>query len=122
MTATNWLECRIGTTEPGGKWARFTVVLSYTTDENPAVQDLYQLLVNAARQIPLRSFSLDQVKDLNERYGNPLKTRVELDTLQSLLGGQPFLTRRALDVLASGQVSFSTLLSNAERILCEGLS
>jgi hypothetical protein len=110
------------TTEPGGKWARFTVVLSYTTDENPAVQDLYQLLVNAARQIPLRSFSLDQVKDLNERYGNPLKTRVELDTLQSLLGGQPFLTRRALDVLASGQVSFSTLLSNAERILCEGLS
>lgn len=44
-------------------------------------------------------FDLMQVEELNRRYGNPLVSPSEVQALRALVGGQPFLTRRALDVV-----------------------
>ncbi len=102
-------------TEPAGPWSRFTVVIGYATEAHLFIQDLNQSPFNVGRQIALQPFNLDQVWDLNERYGNPLRIRTDAETLHGLVGGQPFLTRRALDVLARGQMDFQTLLATADR-------
>ncbi len=102
-------------TEPDGPWSRFTVVIGYATEAHLFIQDLNQSPFNVGRQIPLQPFNLDQLWDLNERYGSPIKSRTDAEALHQLVGGQPFLTRRALDVLARAQMDFPTLMATAER-------
>jgi len=102
-------------TEPSGPWRRFTVVIGYATEAHLFIQDLNQSPFNVGRQIPLQSFNLDQTSDLNARYGSPLTRRADVEQLQALVGGQPFLTRRALDVVARGQMDFATLMATADR-------
>jgi len=102
-------------TEPSGPWARFTVVIGYATEAHLFIQDLNQSPFNVGRQLSLQPFNLEQLWDLNERYGSPVKTRSDAETLHNLVGGQPFLTRRALDVLARGQLDLSAMLATADR-------
>lgn len=102
-------------TEPGGAWSRLTVVIGYATEAHLFIQDLNQSPFNVGRQIPLQPFNEDQVWDLNQRYGSPIRQRADSDALQALVGGQPFLTRRGLDALARGAMDFSTLMSTADR-------
>jgi hypothetical protein len=102
-------------TEPGGPWSRFTVVIGYATEAHLFIQDLNQSPFNVGRHVLLQPFNIDQIWDLNGRYGNPLQRKAEAEALSNLVGGQPFLTRRALDVLARGQMDFSTLMATADR-------
>jgi len=102
-------------TEPGGPWKRFTVVISYATEAHLFIQDLNQSPFNVGRQFLLQPFTFDQVADLNRRYGSPLSSADEVQRLYDLIGGQPFLVRRALDVLARKTMSFTELLAAAER-------
>ncbi len=102
-------------TEPMGPWTRFTVVIGYATEAHLFIQDLNQSPFNVGRQIVLEPFTLEQVWDLNQRYGAPIKTRADAETLHRMVGGQPFLTRRALDHLARGVMDFSTLMATADR-------
>lgn len=101
-------------TEPHGPWARFTVVIGYATEAHLFIQDLNQSPFNVGRQIPLRNFTLDQMRDLNERYGRPVNKAGDLERLHQLVGGQPFLVRRALDVLARKQYDFGGLIAAAD--------
>jgi hypothetical protein len=102
-------------TEPGGPWGRFTVVMGYATEAHLFIQDLNQSPFNVGRQLPLDDFSQGQVEELNRRYGAPLKSESEVTALMALIGGQPFLVRRALDTLARELMDFSTLLATADR-------
>lgn len=102
-------------TEPAGPWSRFTVVIGYATEAHLFIQDLNQSPFNVGRQIALQPFNLDQTLDLNVRYGSPIRVRADLETLHQLVGGQPFLTRRALDVLARKQMDFRALVATADR-------
>ncbi|MHB8636711.1 MAG: AAA-like domain-containing protein [Fimbriimonadaceae bacterium] len=101
-------------TEPGGPWARFTVVIGYATEAHLFIQDLNQSPFNVGRQVPLSNFSLEQSADLNGRYGAPLSGD-QVRQLWEIIGGQPFLTRRALDLLGRGAMDFPTLLASAAR-------
>jgi hypothetical protein len=100
--------------EPGGPWGRFTLVISYATEAHLFIRDLNQSPFNVGLQIPLLFFTGEQVADLNARYGSPLRDASEVAKLQALLGGQPFLTRRALDVLARKQMDLDMLISSAD--------
>ncbi|MGV3614169.1 MAG: AAA-like domain-containing protein [Fimbriimonas sp.] len=102
-------------TDPGGPWERFTVVIGYATEAHLFIQDLNQSPFNVGRQITLQPFTPEQLWDLNERYGTPIRSRTDADALHHLVGGQPFLTRRALDVLARGQMDYRTLVETAGR-------
>ncbi|HEY3782313.1 MAG TPA: AAA-like domain-containing protein [Fimbriimonadaceae bacterium] len=102
-------------TEPGGPWDRFTIVIGYATEAHLFIQDLNQSPFNVGRQIKLSGFSEQEIADLNIRYGSPLKSSQDVSELYKLVGGQPFLTRRALDVLSSGQLSFAELMATADR-------
>ena len=102
-------------TEFDGPWGRFTVVIGYATEAHLFIQDLNQSPFNVGRSIALQPFNLDQVWDLNERYGSPLKSRSQAEALHLLVGGQPYLTRMALDTVARGLANFDQLMATADR-------
>lgn len=102
-------------TEPDGPWSKLTVVIAYATEAHLFIQDLNQSPFNVGRRMDLEDFNLQQTLDLNGRYGGPLQNYQEAEALQSLIGGQPFLTRRALDTLATGKLDFHTLTTEADR-------
>lgn len=109
----SWHNCRA--TEPSGPWSRLTVVIGYATEAHLFIQDLNQSPFNVGRQLELDNFSVQHLEDLNRRYGSPLSSRGEVVELHDLVGGQPFLTRRAFDVLSRKVMDFPALLSTADR-------
>ncbi|MBX7133083.1 MAG: AAA-like domain-containing protein [Fimbriimonadaceae bacterium] len=102
-------------TEPAGPWGKLTVVIAYATEAHLFIQDLNQSPFNVGRKLQLDDFNLQQTIDLNARYGSPLSSYGETESLFALIGGQPFLTRAALDVLAKGRETHASLLKNADR-------
>ncbi len=102
-------------TEPGGPWDKLTVVISYATEAHLFIQDVNQSPFNVGRRLELKPFTLQQVADLNGRYGTPLRSYQEVEAVYALIGGQPFLVRRALDALATGRVNFASLFDEADR-------
>jgi hypothetical protein len=102
-------------TEPDGPWGKLTVVIAYATEAHLFIQDLNQSPFNVGRRMELADFNLQQTVDLNGRYGGPLGRYGDVERLYALIGGQPFLTRRALDTLATGKMDFANLLSQSSR-------
>src|SRR5262249_35645884 len=74
--------------------------------------NLNQSPFNVGEVIELEDFSAEQVADLNRRHGSPLKSD-EVRRLTSLLGGNPYLVRRALYLTAVGRTTVSDLFANA---------
>ncbi|MCC6446028.1 MAG: AAA-like domain-containing protein [Armatimonadetes bacterium] len=101
-------------TEPGGCWDKLTVVIAYATEAHLFIQDLNQSPFNVGRRLELEDFNLQQMVDLNGRYGGPLKTYPETEALHGLIGGQPYLARKALDALATGKYDLAGLLDQAD--------
>ena len=101
-------------TEPGGTWSHLTVVIAYATEAHLFIQDLNQSPFNVGRRLNLEDFNLQQTIDLNGRYGGPLSSYAETESLYALIGGQPFLTRAALDALAAHRETLATLLERAD--------
>lgn len=98
-----------------GPWSRLTIVIGYATEAHLFIKDLNQSPFNVGYPIELPSFSKENVVDLNARYGNPIARPEDMDAVYALLGGQPFLTRRALDVVAQGKLTATRLLSDADK-------
>lgn len=101
-------------TEPGGCWDKLTVVIAYATEAHLFIQDLNQSPFNVGRRLELEDFNIQQMVDLNGRYGGPLRTYEETEKLQALIDGQPYLARKALDVLATGKYELATLIDQAD--------
>ncbi|MEZ0325871.1 MAG: AAA-like domain-containing protein [Fimbriimonas sp.] len=102
-------------TDPTGPWSRFSLVIGYASEARLFIKDLNQSPFNVGRQLTMKNFTLEQTMDLNERYGSPIKRRSDVEALQFLVAGQPFLTRRALDQIATGAMDFGTLIETADR-------
>jgi Adenylate cyclase, family 3 (some proteins contain HAMP domain) len=102
-------------TEPGGPWSKLSILIAYATEAHLFIQDLNQSPFNVGRRLDLEDFNLQQLVDLNGRYGSPLNSYAEAEQLHDLIGGQPFLSRQALDTLATGKCSFATLMEQAHR-------
>jgi class 3 adenylate cyclase len=101
--------------EPDGPLSRLTIVIAYATEAHLFISDLNQSPFNVGERVPLEDFTIEQVLRLNDLYDGPLGSRADLETLHTLLGGQPYLTRRALDVLAREKTGFDTLIQDAIR-------
>lgn len=101
--------------DPTGPWSRLTLAIAYATEAHLFITDVNQSPFNVGTRLELEDFTLHQVADLNERYGSPLRNEGELKQFHQLLGGQPYLVRRALNELTSGNVDFETLFAEADR-------
>jgi hypothetical protein len=96
----------------GGDWTRLNLALVTSTEPYQFIADLNQSPFNVGMVIELNDFSPEQVAELNARHGEPVGAN-ELDRLTNLLGGHPYLTRKALYLLASKRITFSDLLATA---------
>ncbi len=101
--------------EPTGPWARLSMAIAYATEAHLFITDMNQSPFNVGTRLALDDFSLDQIGDLNERYGRPLKSKDELARFHQLLGGQPFLIRRGMDDMITHNISLPELEDQASR-------
>jgi AAA domain-containing protein/protein kinase-like protein len=101
--------------DPGGPWSRLTLAIAYATEAHLFITDINQSPFNVGTRLGLDDFKLEQVTDLNQRYGSPLKNAGEIRSLFELLGGQPYLVRRALNELTLNHLTFAELTGSADR-------
>jgi DNA-binding CsgD family transcriptional regulator len=82
-------------------WAAVDLVLVTSTEPYQLIANLNQSPFNVGQVIEVADFSVEQVADLNQRHGGPLGLG-EVERLTRLVGGQPYLVRQALYLVASG--------------------
>jgi hypothetical protein len=96
----------------GGDWSRLNLSLVTSTEPYQFIADLNQSPFNVGQVVELGDFTPEQVSDLNHRHHSPL-SGTQVKQLFDLLGGHPYLTRRALYLVASQRDTFTELLENA---------
>jgi len=101
--------------DPSGPWSRLTMAIAYATEAHLFITDVNQSPFNVGTRLTLDDFNIEQITDLNQRYGSPLRSREEIQSFAQLLGGQPYLVRRGFNELASGQMTFADLAAQADR-------
>ncbi len=101
--------------DPSGPWSRLTLAMAYATEAHLFITDINQSPFNVGTRLVLEDFSVEELAELNRRYENPLHGASNIQQLHDLVGGQPYLCRSALNRLATGSVSFSELMAEADR-------
>jgi hypothetical protein len=91
---------------------RFNMALVTSTEPYQLIADLNQSPFNVGTVVELKDFTPDQVSDLNRRHGSPL-TKGQGDQIAELLGGHPYLTRKALYLVAGKRATFDEIVKNA---------
>jgi transcriptional regulator with XRE-family HTH domain len=94
------------------EWRRLNLVIIISTHPYLLIDDVNLSPFNVGLNIQLKDFTPDQVADLNERHGNPLKPH-EIATLMTLVGGHPYLVRQAYYTLVSEGLSLADLSAAA---------
>lgn len=101
--------------DPGGPWGRLTLVVGYATEAHLFIPDHNLSPFNVGVRVEMADFSELQLRELNQRYGSPLRTDTELAGFRQLVGGHPYLVRRGLKELGAGRIRLSGLLDAPER-------
>lgn len=96
----------------GGDWTRFNMALVTSTEPYQLIADLNQSPFNVGAVVELKDFTPKQVGEMNQRHGNPLSTE-QVAKVSELLGGHPYLTRRALYLTASKRATFDDIVKKA---------
>jgi serine/threonine protein kinase len=96
----------------GSLWKQLDLALVTSTEPYQLIENLNQSPFNVGEIIELPDFTPEQMGELNQRHGSPLNT-TESEQLMALLGGHPYLTRRALYMVAKQRVTIDTLFSQA---------
>lgn len=90
-------------------WRKLNLVMVISTHPYLLIDDVNLSPFNVGLNIQLKDFSPDQVADLNQRHGSPLK-RDEISSLMDLVGGHPYLVRQAYYTLVSESLSLADLV------------
>jgi hypothetical protein len=76
------------------------------------ISDAMQSPFNIGTSFRLPDFNIEQVTQLNEKHGAPLN-KYNLQQCLNLLGGHPYLTRKALHALVVEKMSWGELIETA---------
>jgi DNA-binding SARP family transcriptional activator len=101
--------------DPTGPWNRLTLAMAYATEAHLFITDPNQSPFNVGTRLDLRDFTLEEVSDLNHRFGCPLRTEAEVERFHEWVGGQPYLVHRGLYTLVSQSLVLKDLQGQAER-------
>lgn len=93
-------------------WRKLNLVLVISTHPYLLIDDVNLSPFNVGLNIQLKDFTPEQVAELNQRHGNPLRPH-EIPALMVLVGGHPYLVRQAYYTLASEGLSLADLLAVA---------
>jgi serine/threonine protein kinase len=106
----SWHNSRARPNQHIWKWLDLALVTS--TEPYQFITNLNQSPFNVGLTIELSDFDLEQMAELNRRHDSPLAAD-QLHQLAVLVGGHPYLARRALYLVASRQLSPTELFSRA---------
>lgn len=101
--------------DPNGPWAGLTMAIAYATEAHLFITDMNQSPFNVGVRLVLEDFTAQQVSELNRRYRSPLVNESEIERFIRLLGGHPFLVRRALHELTTQPLNITGLEAQADR-------
>jgi hypothetical protein len=101
--------------DPSGPWQNLSLAIAYASEAHLFITDVNQSPFNVGTRLVLTDFTLDQVRELNRRYGFPLSNEGELECFYTLLGGQPFLTQRGLHQMTEKSLSYQEFAAGAAR-------
>ncbi|MFT4588640.1 MAG: hypothetical protein ACI8QF_002744 [Limisphaerales bacterium] len=87
--------------DPTGPWANLSLVIVYATEAHLFITDMNQSPFNVGTRLEVEDFTQLHVAEMNRRYRGPLKNSDETNRLVRLVGGHPYLVRRALHELAT---------------------
>lgn len=93
-------------------WKQIDLALVLSTEPHQLIADLNQSPFNVGEVFALRDFTRAQVAELNQRHG-PALTPEDEQRLMELVGGHPYLVRRALYEIASQRFSTADLFAQA---------
>ena len=91
---------------------RFNMALVTSTEPYQLIADLNQSPFNVGVVVELKDFTSEQVNDLNQCHRNPLSPE-QVAKIAELLGGHPYLTRKALYLVASMRAAFDDIVKDA---------
>lgn len=101
--------------DPEAPWGRLTLAIVYATEAHLFITDQNQSPFNVGTRLELKDFTREQVEELNARLGRPLHDAGELERFFELLGGHPYLVRRALHEMVTCGLSFDAFEATAGR-------
>lgn len=101
--------------DPTGPWQRLTLAIAYATEAHLFITDVNQSPFNVGTRLGLQDFTVEQVTELNHRYGSPLHGGSEISRFFRLVGGHPYLVRRSLQELATQKTDLDTFEATADR-------
>ncbi|HIE01844.1 MAG TPA: serine protease [Thiotrichaceae bacterium] len=100
---------------PATPCSRLTLAIAYATETYLLIKDQNQSPFNVGTKLFLEDFTPQQLADLNERYGSPLKNTKEITQFHQFVGGEPYLVRCGLNDLVSHKMSLDAFMSTATR-------
>jgi hypothetical protein len=97
--------------DPDSPWDRLSLAIVYATEAHLFITDPNQSPFNVGTRLELKDFSITEVAELNGRYSQaaPLTNKDEMDAFYDLVGGQPYLVRKGLEVMSDSGLSFEAL-------------
>ena len=96
-------------------WQQLDLVLATSTEPTAFIADQTRSPFNVGRVVNLHDFNAEQSASLNEKYGAPLSAQ-ELQSLQSWVGGHPYLLSRAFELVTKAEDRFQTVFEHATDI------
>jgi hypothetical protein len=98
--------------DPESPWRALTQIICYATEAHLFITDINQSPFNVGTRVRLQDFGLGEVRQLNHRYGQPLRPE-DFEGFMRLVGGQPYLTRRALHEMVGRGIKLDDLEKTA---------
>ena len=87
---------------PSAPWGRLTLVFTYGTECHLVVPDVPEPPFDVGVRTTLADFEIDDVGQLDARYGSPVQCAEGLTRLMALVGGHPYLLQCAFEALRGG--------------------
>ncbi|MBX7218657.1 MAG: AAA-like domain-containing protein [Blastocatellia bacterium] len=100
--------------DPGGPWQRLTQVIAYALEAHLFITDLNQSPFNVGTRLVLSDFTLEQVMELNRRYGEPLTSPQAINHFFHQVGGHPYLVRLGLHEMVAHHLHPEEFYAQAE--------
>jgi len=93
-------------------WKNLDLALVTSTEPYQLIENLNQSPFNVGEIVELSDFSPSEVANVNRKHGSPLSAGDEPQIVE-LLGGHPYLTRRAFYLLAKNRIDLQSLAEGA---------
>ncbi|MEL7314789.1 MAG: AAA-like domain-containing protein [Cyanobacteria bacterium J06559_3] len=92
-------------------WEKLRIVIVHSTEVYVPL-NINQSPFNVGKNVELPEFTFDQVHELAQRYGLA-HAASQVEQLMALVGGHPYMVRKALYHLRRQDISFNTLMETA---------